>query len=224
MGCPYCAGKKPIIGQTDLLTKNPKLASEWHPTKNGGLKPTDVTESSNKFVWWKCPLGHEYKAKVYDKKNGCNCPICSGKKVLIGFNDLGTKNPKLASDWHPTKNGDLTPQKITTGSSKKVWWICGKGHEWQAQIVSRNEGYGCPYCAGQKVLTGINDLATINPKLAQEWHPTKNGDLKPTDVMSGSNKKVWWICKEGHEWQAVISSRNAGRGCLICYNNNRKKK
>lgn len=100
--------------------------------------------------------------------------------------------------------------------------MCEKGHEWQAVISSRNAGYGCPYCAGQKALSGINDLSTTNPKLASEWHPTKNGSLHPSEVMSGSNKKVWWICEKGHEWQAVINSRNAGRGCPICYKNNRK--
>ena len=171
-----------------------------------------------------CSNGHEYKSMVYDRKNGCNCPICSGHKVLIGYNDLATVNPKLSSEWHPTKNGDLTPQHVTAGSRKKVWWLCTNGHEWHAQICSRKEGYGCPYCAGQRVLVGVNDLATISPRLASEWHPTKNGDLNPTDVMAGSNKKVWWICKEGHEWEAVISIRKAGRGCPICYKNSRSKK
>ena len=224
IGCPYCVGKKAIVGYNDLATVNPRLASEWHPTKNGNLTPYDVTESSNKFVWWMCSNGHEYKSMVYDRKNGCNCPICSGHKVLIGYNDLATVNPKLASEWHPTKNGDLTPQHVTAGSRKKVWWLCTNGHEWHAQICSRKEGYGCPYCAGQRVLVGVNDLATISPRLASEWHPTKNGDLNPTDVMAGSNKKVWWICKEGHEWEAVTSSRKAGRGCPICYKNSRSKK
>ena len=216
VGCPYCAGKKAIKGYNDLATINPKLAREWHPTKNGNLTPSDITVRSNRFVWWRCEKGHEWQAMVYDRTNGCNCPICSGRKVLIGYNDLATTNSKLASEWHPTKNGDFKATDVTRGSDKKVWWQCEKGHEWQATISSRNSGHGCPYCANQLVLKGYNDLATINPNLAKEWHPIKNGDLTPYDVMPGSNKKVWWFGKCGHEWEAAISSRSSGRGCPYC--------
>lgn len=216
VGCPFCAGKKAIIGETDLYTKNPVLASQWHPNKNGALTPHDVTTSSNKYVWWICEKGHEWNAMVYDRANGCGCPICSGHKVLVGYNDLATVNIQLASEWHPTKNGNLNPQDVTIGSDKKVWWQCENGHEWQAVISSRKSGYGCPYCAGQKVITGYNDLATVNPMLASEWHPNKNGESLPSTVAAGTNKKAWWIGKCGHEWEASIGSRNAGRGCPYC--------
>ena len=216
VGCPFCAGKKAIIGETDLYTKNPVLASQWHPNKNGALTPQDVTTSSNKFVWWICEKGHEWNAMVYDRTNGCGCPICSGHKVLVGYNDLATVNIQLASEWHPTKNGNLNPQDVTIGSDKKVWWQCENGHEWQAVISSRKSGYGCPYCAGQKVITGYNDLATVNPILASEWHPNKNGESLPSTVAAGTYKKAWWIGKCGHEWEASIGSRNAGRGCPYC--------
>ena len=74
------------------------------------------------------------------------------------------------------------------------------------------------------ILKGYNDLETLNPKLALEWHPTKNGDCNPSDVMPGSNKKAWWICENGHEWEAMISSRNKGHGCAICYHSKRRNK
>lgn len=216
-GCPYCAGKKAIVGYNDFATVKPKLATEWHPTKNGSLKPTDVTIGSNKKVWWRCEKGHEWKTAICDRTNGGrNCPVCSGHKVLVGYNDLATLNPSLASEWHPTKNGGLKASDVTCGSDKRVWWQCSKGHEWEAVVSSRKFGYGCPCCAGQKVIAGYNDLLTINPSLASEWHPTKNGDLKPTDVMPSSNKKAWWLGKCGHEWEAVIGSRNSGNGCPYC--------
>lgn len=63
---------------------------------------------------------------------------------------------------------------------------------------------------------GYNDLATINPTLAKEWNYKKNGDLKPNMVKPNSDKKVWWKCVKGHEWEAIISSRNKGNGCPIC--------
>ncbi len=216
VGCPYCAGKRAIVGISDLATVNPDLAREWHPTKNESLTPLDVTAFSNRFVWWQCKEGHEWRAMIYDRSNGCGCPICSGHRVLVGYNDLLTVNPNLAAQWHPTKNGNLKASDVTIGSDKKVWWQCKEGHEWESVISSRNAGCGCPYCAGQRLLVGFNDLETKNPELAKEWHPTKNGDLLPSNVIAGTNKKAWWIGKCGHEWEASIQSRNSGRGCPYC--------
>lgn len=215
-GCPYCSGKRTLKGETDLATVNPQLAAEWHPTKNGNLLPSDVTSQSSKKVWWLGECGHEWQAEVHHRSQGKGCPYCSGKYVLKGETDLATVNPKLAAEWHPTKNGDLLPSDVTRMSSNKVWWQCSKGHEWQATIRNRSNGRGCPYCAGKKAIKGENDLTTVNPKLAAEWHPIKNGDLQPSDVMRGSVKKVWWKCEKGHEWQATINSRSAGSGCPVC--------
>lgn len=216
VGCPYCANKITIIGENDLLTVNPKLAEQWHKTKNNFLTPQDVTANSNKKVWWQCEKGHEWEAIIYDRTNGTNCPICSGRQVLAGYNDLETINPDIAKEWHPTKNINLRSNEVTCGSDKKVWWKCDKGHEWEAVISSRNSGVKCPYCSGQKVLIGYNDLASVNPKLAEEWHPYKNDDLLPSNVTAGTNKKVWWLGKCGHEWEATVSSRNSGRNCPYC--------
>ncbi len=220
-GCPVCAGKKVLAGFNDLATVNPQIASEWHPTKNGNLNPTQVTVSSHKKVWWLCEHGHEWYASIGSRTNKSHqngCPVCAGQKVLAGFNDLATLNPKLALEWHPTKNGNLNPTQVTVSSQKKVWWICKYGHEWQSTIASRtNMQSGCPVCAGKTVVIGFNDLATVNPNLALEWHPTKNGNLKPTQVTVSSHKKVWWLCEHGHEWQASINSRtNMQSGCPVC--------
>lgn len=124
--------------------------------------------------------------------------------MLVGFNDLATVLPELAAEWHPTKNGRLTPQDVTAGSSKMVWWLLpyddpntGKhfDFEWYTMVAHRKNGCGCPYLSNKnpKVWIGFNDLATTDPELAAEWHPTKNGDLSPQQVSSNSNKKVWWL-------------------------------
>ena len=130
-------------------------------------------------------------------------------------NTLQLVNPSLAKQFHPTKNGNLTPYDVTYGSRINVWWRCEKGHEWEAEINNRNHGNGCPYCSGNKV-GKYNNLAVKNPKLAKEWHPTKNGNLTPYDVTLGCGQKVWWRCEKGHEWEAQINSRNRGRGCRFC--------
>ena len=133
---------------------------------------------------------------------------------------LSITHPNLVKEWDYNKNNALGiyPDQITHGSHKKVWWICEHGHEWQATVNDRtNMKSGCPVCAGKTVVIGFNDLTTVNPELALEWHPTKNGDLKPSDVTISSGRKVWWICQYGHEWYASVASRtNMQSGCPVC--------
>ena len=124
----------------------------------------------------------------------------------------------LAAQWDTERNGTLTPQQVTLTSNRKVWWICEKGHSFQTVIASRANGTGCPYCTNRKVLAGFNDLATVEPKIASEWHPTLNGALTPEMVTVGSTKKVWWECPLGHVWKATIYSRTGAKkcGCPVC--------
>ena len=123
--------------------------------------------------------------------------------------------PDVAAQWHPTKNGDVTPEMVMAGSEKKYWWRCKGGHEWEARVGNRTRGNGCPYCIGYKV-SNTNSLASHYPYIAAQWHPTKNGDVAPEMVTAFSDKKCWWQCKEGHEWEAVVASRTRGRGCSYC--------
>ena len=199
------------------------LVKEWHPTKNGDLLPSDVTRGSNKKVWWMCDKGHEWQATINNRSKNNNCPYCGKRKLLRGYNDLATINPTLAKEWNYAKNGDLKPTDVFPNSNKKAWWICDKGHEWQARIHSRSRGTKCPICTrfNQHIVKGYNDLSTINPSLAKEWHLTKNGDLKPNDISLYSNQKVWWQCNKGHEWQAVVNNRNKGNGCPYCSGRNK---
>ena len=220
-GCPYCGNSKVLPGFNDLATTNPDLAAQWHPEKNGGLKPNEVMAGSGKKVWWRCEKGHEWQATIANRAKGTGCPYCCGRTAARGVNDLATKRPDLAAQWHPTKNGELTPKDVTAGSKRKVWWRCERGHEWQAAVNGRagSRATGCPYCGNSKVLPGFNDLATTHPRLAAEWHPTKNGPLTPADVMAGSSRKIWWRCDKGHEWEANVSSRaskSKATGCPEC--------
>lgn len=253
-GCPFLNGEMVWKGYNDLETVNPELAAQWHPTKNGKLTAAQVTAGSNKKVWWLYPyddpktgkhFDFEWEAIISSRNKGNKCPFLIGQAVWNGFNDLQTVNSELAKQWHPTKNGDLKPTQVTANTDKKVWWLLsydvpmdypiehlrGKhfNFEWQAVVSSRNSGIGCPYLNGRAVLEGFNDLQTVNQKLANQWHPTKNGYLKPTQVTANSHKKVWWLfsydipmdypiehLRGKHfdfEWQAVISKRNGGHEC-----------
>lgn len=225
-GCPVCAGKTVLAGENDLATSHPHLVAEWHATKNAELTPQLVNHGSRKVVWWQCSKGHEWQSSVKQRTtNRSNCPYCAGTKILVGFNDLRTTHPELASQWHPDLNGSLTPEMVSKGSGKKVWWLCGKGHEWQSTVLNRANGNDCPACAGRVVLPGVNDLASCKPLLAREWHPTLNGELYPEDVTLSSSEKVWWLCQCGCEWQATVSARsNNNTGCPTCAASWRRKR
>jgi len=213
IGCPYCSGKR-ASSLNNLMALNPDLAKQWHLIKNGNLTPSDVTEKSHKKVWWLCEIGHEWEATISHRSNGTGCPFCAGKSVGED-NSLQTLNLDLARQWSPIRNGSLTPKDVTSGSNKNVWWVCEKGHEWEATISNRTKGHGCPYCSGRNAFVD-NNLQTLNPELAKEWHPVKNEDLTPNDVTVSSHKKVWWQCEKGHEWKSHISNRSKGTGCPEC--------
>lgn len=364
VGCPICGlsksaenrikGKIEIEGA--LSDNNPALAVQWHPIKNGGLLPSNVTVFSNKKVWWMCEKGHEWQAGINSRNSGNGCPVCAnekhssfpeqaifyylnqltvtenrskiaGKEIdvllpllsigveydghyyhkgsknqereemkndvllqngvkliriketekeesdilnkviychydksyaylnevimrLISFvntlsgdnfvltpdierdqsaiyeqyifsekeNSLQHKYPEAVQIWDFESNGLLTPDKITYGSDKKVFWKCEYGHSWKEKISEVTvKGNRCPFCSGHRVCED-NCLATVNPKLVTEWNMERNKNLTPHDVLPNSNKKVWWKCEKGHEWQATIASRNTGAGCPYCKN------
>ena len=210
--------------EASVLNLTPTIAEQWNYERNGTLKPESFSAHSNKIVWWKCSKGHEWQAKINSRSKGKGCPYCSGRYAIKGKNDLQTLNSTLVVEWDYEKNGELKPSEVKPNSQKKVWWKCSIGHEWQATVAHRNRGRGCPYCAGRYVISGENDLQTVNPTLAEEWNYEKNNGLTPADVTANTHKKVWWKCKKGHEWQASIADRNRGRGCPSCAKANASKR
>lgn len=357
-GCPYCAGIYPSK-ENNLLAVAPSLSREWHPSKNGELKPEDVMPFTMKKVWWRCKRGHEWQASVSNRYQGRNCAQCSselrssfpeqaiiyylskyfaidsrtrhngwevdiylpdyhigieydgiayhdktflqdrekrknealkqigldlirvkesysyqgtnkqtifflvdhsyknfpealqmlfdliakksGTKLDISIdidrdrieimnqyimiqkkNSFEAKYPKLALLWNNNKNMSIQPNAVSPMSNKKVWWICEKNHEWQESVINVAKGNGCPYCSNHRVLIGYNDFQTLYPDLANEWDYDKNNEFKPSDVTVGSNKKVWWKCKNGHEWRATIARRVKGPTCPHCSRRHKK--
>ena len=131
--------------------------------------------------------------------------------------------PEIVPEWDIEKNNGMTPDNFSANAHTKVWWKCKNGHSWQAEIASRNRGVGCPYCAGQRTIAGENDLESWcnenNPELLSEWDYVKNQFL-PSEISKTSNKKAWWKCSEGHEWEAVIANRVHGTRCPYCFTGN----
>jgi hypothetical protein len=149
-GCPMCSGRVVITGETDLATTHPEIAKQWHPTKNNGLLPSQVKAGIGHKVWWLGECGHEWQTAPCMRTgpvNQTNCPICIGKTIISGINDLATVAPDLLLEWDYAKNS-IDPSKISPGSHKAAWWVCLNGHRWSAQIKTRVKlGYGCLACS-----------------------------------------------------------------------------
>lgn len=278
-GCPYCSGRIPVPGETDLVTAHPEKAAWWSP--NNAVGPETVSSGSGYMALWQCPAGHEWSTRValfvrhgtcpvctarvrtetndlpalypgiartWDTtKNGCGpeliapgnetprwwrcehghswqttpshrvrghgCPVCSNRRTVTGVNDLGTTHPGIAAQW---SGEGVSPSTVTAGSVRLLSWRCSVGHEWETSPAARvSRGDGCPVCSGRKVVPGFNDLATVNPDLASQMDDLY---LAPTEVTYGSNRKVRWRCADGHHWYTQVSQRSRGRGCPVCSN------
>lgn len=188
----------------------PDLVKQWDVALND-IGPDEVTLGSHRKIWWRCEQGHRWEATVGSRAlMGHGCPHCAGLRVP----SLAEDRPDLAAQWHPTKNAPLTPVDVTRGSHLTVWWKCGQGHVWGSPVfrLAARE-HSCPRC---KAL-GVVSLANGAPELAQDWHPSHNGDLGPRDVTTGSSRQVWWMCEDGHEWIAPVKDRTRrGKGCPEC--------
>lgn len=220
-GCPYCAGQR-VAPDNCLQACYPQIAAQWHPTLNGDKTPEDVMPGNSEMVWWQCRRDprHVWDASPQSRCfGGSGCLYCSGWRVNE-TNSLAALLPDLAAQWHPTKNGDKTPEKVTTGHSGKAWWVCPDypTHEWEARVAARTRGSGCPYCARRRV-DATNSLAALFPDVAAEWHPTLNGEKTPDVIAPGHALPVWWQCgvKESHVWEALPGNRTRlGNGCPYC--------
>lgn len=129
---------------------------------------------------------------------------------------LSIKFPKIAKEWDYANNGELTPNDVTYGSKKKVFWICSKcGESYPCTISNRTLGKGCPYCCHNPKVNSKNNLAVLRPHLAKEWDYIKNSK-KPEDVLPNSNKSYNWICPKGHKYPATANNRSSGHCCPYC--------
>jgi len=153
-----------------------------------------------------------------DGRDGC--AYCAGSRALAGYNSMAETHPNIATEWHPTRNGDTTPSHITrAGTSSSYWWICSSGHEWQANPGNRTKGQGCPYCSRRRCLPGVTSLDVTHPYIAGEWNHRLNGDKLPSTITSGSGALIEWICSRDHAYTATPAARSGrGAGCPVCAN------
>lgn len=207
-----------------LLKDNKELMKEYNYEKNKEFNLNSLTFSSGKKVWWKCKKGHEWQAIIANRNKGQGCPICSGKKVVAGVNDLFTVIPELKKEWDFDKN-IINPREISVGSNKDAFWVCKLKHKYKMRISHRTSGHGCPYCSGNRILTGYNDLKTWcknnNPGILEKWDYRRNG-MFPIDESKNSKRIVWWKCAVcGNEYKNKIRNEISNIFCPKCNKRNK---
>lgn len=208
--CPNCYAENNKLPNT-----YPEVAAKWHPTKNNGLWPIDVSASDDRIVYWKCPhCGKAYKRKVSNMVRDPYCPHCeTRKKPPIEYEkSLAYQYPDVAKQLHLTLNPPcLVADQLRPMSGLKLWWKCPENPEhppWQAIVHNRTAGnQGCPVCAQLK-RRQKNRLDLVRPDLASEWDYEKNAGLKPEDVTVNYNKDVYWIPQDGGQsYKRTVVSR-----------------
>lgn len=218
-GCPACAGKQPSVSNS-LSSLFPEVAAEWDSAANAPAVPSEVTYGTQRKAWWRCSaMGHSWRASVLSRTRGGNgCPFCSNQRVCPE-NSLAALFPRLASQLAPDLDGGPAAEHTLAGSGQKRPWRCpvAEDHVWRSTVDARTRGgHGCPACAGKQPSVS-NSLASLFPAVAAQFALDLNRNTAPQKVPSGSHKKYWWRCANGHAWSASVASRTAmGSGCPHC--------
>lgn len=217
-GCPNCYAENNKLPNT-----YPEVAARWHPSKNNGLWPIDVSASDDREAHWKCPhCGKAYKRKVSNMVRDPYCPYCeSRRKPPIEYEkSLAYQYPEIAKQLHPELNPPgITADQLRPKSGLSFWWKCPDNPEhppWRAILHNRTAGnQGCPVCAQLK-RRQKNRLDLVLPDLASEWDHDKNAGLRPEDVTINYSKPVYWLSPGGGpSYKKTVVSRArsaAGRG------------
>lgn len=217
--CPYCAGRKILVGFNDVFTKHPEILKDFDQELSSLEEASKTFKTSSTTFFWKCPNGHSYPATLLNKIKGRGCIYCGGSSVLTGFNDLHTLFPQLSQEWSP-KNS-VKPCEVSAFSHRRVWWVCGTcSFEWEALVQSRTQEHsGCPLCASAITVQGVNDIFTVFPESAVYWDWERN-TVDPGTVAPKSHKKVWWTCPTcSRSWQSEPCQQTVFNDCRFCSQN-----
>ena len=229
-GCRKCAIKGPAAKKriTTFVKNNgslqetfPQLLQDWDYSKNE-ISPDKLTAHSNRKVWWKChQCGHEWEAVINNRSYGRGCPCCSHKQLVVGKNDLGTTHPELAKEWHPTKNGTLTPHDVMCGQARKVWWLCPAGHSYQATVSHRSvtNGTNCPVCNSGRQTSFREQafyfyLKQIFPDAINRYTAEWLGRFE-LDIYIPSQKLA--LEYDGVAWHKESNFKRERRKCSLCH-------
>ena len=196
--CPVCSKRIAVEGLNTLQDEYPNLPFIW--SEKNEKKPTEVTSQSSYKAVWYCPTcKHEFKAevrKVIDDE--FECPICTGKTVVAGYNSLEDEYPEIAKRW--AESNDRLPSEVLSSHIYRAEWVCPTcGGKYTASVRDVVNGLAeCPYCNNEKPLAGFNTLLDLYPEIQDEWAENENTLLGifPDEILPTSTARVWWECKD----------------------------
>ncbi|MCA0940864.1 hypothetical protein LCM28_13370 [Salipiger pacificus] len=191
----------------------PEAAAQWDDERNGAMRPELFRPHSSFRAHWKCPeCDHRWQVSIGSRTAGNGCPACAGRVATETYN-IQVLCSHLMHEWNWQQN-DVDPRTVTPMSARLFSWKCLKrGHVWEASAYVRTNGQSCPECRAEE-----DSLLVRCPDVAATWHPTKNGDITPSDVSYGSKREFWWMCLENtdHVWKRSVNIRTSNRGCPFC--------
>lgn len=217
-GCPYCSGRKAISGETDLFTRFPELKKEYDFEKNKGIDIDCLSAYSHGSVFWICPKGHSYPARISDRtQNGSGCPFCAGKRAIPNETNLFYLYPKLKEMWDYDSNTGLDSDELTAGSNRKVVWKCEKGHRFPRIIEDMIKSSNCPFCSKKLAIPNETDILTEHPEVIP-WIDFDNNEwIDFSHIRSGSGLNIKWKCPQGHTFNdEIYAFVERGRRCPYC--------
>ena len=212
---------KLVTGVNDLATTHPELTKEWHPRKNGNLKPKDVSSGSHSLIWWIDEFGHEWQATPHNRSKGTGCPICAGKIVVPGVNDLASQHPELLDQWDFKLNKNISPNQVYKNSNLKVWWKCPKcDYKWYGVTPrATREDTICPNCYSEFRISYSEKAVALYIKKIDN---TIIENYKPS-YLKGKELDIYIPNKKiAIEYDGVYYHKNVKRDIdkdIICLNN-----
>ena len=214
-GCPICLNRLIVPGINDVATTQPSTAADWDPAALELDPPTKYSAGSKKWIPFLCPSGHRTRMAIVDRVAAGRYPDCIKLDTRRSRDGLPITHPNVAEQWHPTLNGDNLPGDFTYGSRFSAWWLCPNGHPYEQRIERKVNGYGCSICTRRTFRSGGNDIATLHPTLAPEFHPYLNGVRTAAETKAGTGR-YWWRCGNNHKTQQSIVHRYESKGCTEC--------
>ncbi len=192
----------------ESIAVHPLLSKLWDDKKNGTA--ASVLVRSFRPAWWRCENGHSFQRSPRSMLSDAACPDC---RRGPSSNSIAKARPSLIPLWNAEKNGDLSPSTVDAAQVGNTWWRCPKEHDFQRSPLLMVRDSSCPVCTAAE-----KSLAAMSPAVAAEWHPKRNGDITPSQVDADHVMNAWWLCPNGHEYQATVRSRARGsRNCSTCY-------
>jgi superfamily II DNA or RNA helicase len=192
----------------ESIAVHPLLSKLWDDTKNGAA--ASVLVRSFRAAWWRCENGHSFQRSPRSMLSDSACPDC---RRGPSASSIAKARPSLIPLWNAEKNGDASPTTVDAAQVANAWWRCPKGHDFQRSPLLMVRDSVCPVCTATE-----KSLATTNTAVAAEWHPTRNGEITPAQVDADHVMNAWWLCPNGHDYQATVRSRARGsRNCSTCY-------